>query len=71
MAHEILIVDDEPDIRTLLEGILSDEGFATRPAHDADSPLAASRYRPPPPPSQVNSVAESDLGGVVSVCRAD
>jgi len=41
MAHEILIVDDEPDIRALLEGILSDEGFKTRQAHDADSALAA------------------------------
>ena len=43
MAHEILIVDDEPDIRALLEGILSDEGFETRQAHDADSALAAFR----------------------------
>lgn len=47
MAHEILIVDDEPDIRTLLEGILSDEGFETRQAHDADSALAAFRARLP------------------------
>ena len=47
MAHEILIVDDEPDIRTLLEGILSDEGFETRQAHDADSALAAFRARRP------------------------
>ena len=47
MAHEILIVDDEPDIRTLLEGILSDEGFETRQAHDSDSALAAFRARRP------------------------
>ncbi|MCA3380424.1 MAG: sigma-54-dependent Fis family transcriptional regulator [Roseomonas sp.] len=47
MAHEILIVDDEPDIRALLEGILSDEGFETRQAHDADSALAAFRARRP------------------------
>ena len=47
MAHEILIVDDEPDIRMLLEGILSDEGFETRQAHDADSALAAFRARRP------------------------
>ena len=27
MAHEILIVDDEADIRTLTSGLLEDEGF--------------------------------------------
>ncbi|MDB5404321.1 MAG: hypothetical protein JWQ55_6339, partial [Rhodopila sp.] len=27
MAHEILVVDDEPDIRMLIEGILRDEGY--------------------------------------------
>ena len=30
MANEILIVDDEADIRDLVAGILEDEGFATR-----------------------------------------
>lgn len=32
MAQDILIVDDEADIRTLVAGILEDEGFATREA---------------------------------------
>ena len=32
MAHEILIVDDEPDIRLLIDGILRDEGYETRQA---------------------------------------
>ena len=32
MAHEILIVDDEPDIRMLVDGILRDEGYDTRQA---------------------------------------
>ena len=36
MAHEILIVDDEPDIRMLIDGILQDEGYETRGAGDAD-----------------------------------
>ncbi|WP_198375432.1 sigma-54-dependent transcriptional regulator [Neoroseomonas rubea] len=47
MAHEILIVDDEPDIRTLIEGILSDEGYETRQAHNADTAIAAFRQRRP------------------------
>jgi len=32
MAHDILIVDDEADIRTLVAGILADEGFQPREA---------------------------------------
>jgi two-component system nitrogen regulation response regulator NtrX len=47
MAHDILIVDDEPDIRALIEGILSDEGYHTRQAHDSDSAIAAFRARRP------------------------
>jgi two-component system nitrogen regulation response regulator NtrX len=47
MAHEILIVDDEPDIRLLVEGILSDEGYETRQAGDAEAALAAFRHRRP------------------------
>ena len=34
MAHDILIVDDEPDIRMLIDGILRDEGYDTRAAGD-------------------------------------
>jgi len=37
MTSEILIVDDERDIRSLIAGILADEGFPTREAWDADS----------------------------------
>ena len=29
MAYDILIVDDEPDIRLLIDGILRDEGYDT------------------------------------------
>jgi len=47
MAHEILIVDDEPDIRTLIDGILSDEGYETRQAHNSDAALAAFKVRRP------------------------
>lgn len=47
MAHDILIVDDEPDIRALIEGILSDEGYETRVAQNSDTALAAFRTRRP------------------------
>jgi len=47
MAHEILIVDDEPDIRALIEGILGDEGYEVRSAHNSDTALAAFRARRP------------------------
>ncbi len=39
MALDILIIDDEDDIRDLIAGILEDEGYETRQAHDADSGL--------------------------------
>ncbi len=47
MAHEILIVDDEPDIRLLVDGILRDEGYETRQAADSDTAIAAFRARRP------------------------
>jgi two-component system nitrogen regulation response regulator NtrX len=47
MAHEILIVDDEADIRTLTAGILEDEGYETREAANSDTAIAAVKERPP------------------------
>ncbi len=47
MASDILIVDDEEDIRELVAGILSDEGHETRTARDSDSALAAISDRVP------------------------
>jgi two-component system nitrogen regulation response regulator NtrX len=47
MAADILVVDDEADIRELVAGILSDEGYETRTAFDADSALAAIDDRVP------------------------
>src|ERR1041384_1359993 len=47
MARDILIIDDEDDIRDLIAGILEDEGYETRQAHDADSALnEIARRRP-------------------------
>jgi two-component system nitrogen regulation response regulator NtrX len=47
MALEVLIVDDERDIRELVAGVLEDEGYATRTAADSDSALAALGERRP------------------------
>src|SRR6516225_7347482 len=47
MASDILIVDDEADIRELVAGILQDEGHATRTARDSDEALSAVVARRP------------------------
>lgn len=47
MALDILIVDDEADIRDLISGILDDEGYETRTAKDSDSALAEIEARRP------------------------
>jgi two-component system nitrogen regulation response regulator NtrX len=47
MASDILIVDDEADIRELVAGILDDEGFSTRTARDSDTALAEVSNRRP------------------------
>src|SRR5918912_653562 len=47
MAHDILIVDDEADIRELVAGILQDEGYLTRTARDSDDALNAVASRRP------------------------
>ncbi|ARN79731.1 sigma-54-dependent transcriptional regulator [Methylocystis bryophila] len=47
MANDILIVDDEEDIRELVAGILSDEGHNARTARNADEALGAIATRRP------------------------
>lgn len=47
MANDILIVDDEADIRDLVAGILDDEGFKTRTARNSDEALAEVSTRRP------------------------
>ncbi|HEY7296647.1 MAG TPA: sigma-54 dependent transcriptional regulator [Xanthobacteraceae bacterium] len=44
---DILIVDDEADIRELVAGILQDEGYVTRTARDSDEALNAVATRRP------------------------
>jgi len=47
MASDILVVDDEADIRELIAGILEDEGYETRMASDSDSAIQALVSRRP------------------------
>ena len=47
MAIDILVVDDELDIRELVAGVLEDEGYDTRVAADSDSTLEAIATRRP------------------------
>ncbi len=47
MASDILIVDDEADIRDIVSGILSDEGHGARTAKNSDDALAAIEARRP------------------------
>jgi DNA-binding NtrC family response regulator len=47
VSSDILIVDDEADIRELVAGILQDEGHGTRTARDSDQALSAVVARRP------------------------
>src|SRR5215217_6716844 len=47
MASDILIVDDEADIRELVAGILQDEGYETRTARDSETALNSISGRRP------------------------
>lgn len=47
MSADILIVDDETDIRVLISGVLEDEGYTTRQAANAEQALDEVRARAP------------------------
>lgn len=47
MSVDILVVDDEADIRDLVTGLLEDEGFSPRAAANSDGAFAAVRDRLP------------------------
>src|ERR1043165_4147780 len=47
MALEVLVVDDEADIRELVSGVLEDEGYAVRTAADRSQTLDALEDRRP------------------------
>jgi len=47
LTNDILVVDDEADIRALIRGILNDEGLMVREAGNADETLKAIALRKP------------------------
>ena len=47
MGHDVLVVDDEADIRLSICGLLEDEDYRPREAANADDALAAIRARQP------------------------
>jgi two-component system nitrogen regulation response regulator NtrX len=47
LTSDILVVDDEADIRALIKGILNDEGLSVREAGNADETLKAIAARKP------------------------
>ena len=47
MALEVLVVDDEADIRELVSGVLEDEGYSVRSAADSNGALEAIDDRRP------------------------
>jgi two-component system, NtrC family, nitrogen regulation response regulator NtrX len=47
MAYEVLVVDDEADIRELVGGVLEDEGYVIRYAASSESAIEAFKQRRP------------------------
>src|SRR5947199_9413636 len=47
MALDVLVVDDEADIRDLVSGVLEDEGYTVRTAADSSETLEAIEERRP------------------------
>jgi two-component system nitrogen regulation response regulator NtrX len=47
MERRILIVDDEPDIRETLGGVLEDEGYAVKAVASGEDALRVIRHEPP------------------------
>src|SRR3954462_14326821 len=64
MASDILIVDDEADIRDLVAGILDDEGVSTRTSRDSDSALTEIANRRPHPVFLAIWLQGSNLAGL-------
>jgi two-component system nitrogen regulation response regulator NtrX len=61
---DILIVDDERDIRELISDILEDEGYATRLAGNSDDAMAAVNAEPPALMILDIWLKDSDMDGI-------
>jgi len=64
MAHDILIVDDEDDIRFQIAGILEDEGYGTRDAANSAGAMEEVLHRQPSLVILDVWLAESELDGL-------
>jgi two-component system nitrogen regulation response regulator NtrX len=64
MSVDILVVDDEADIRELVTGLLEDEGFSPRAAADSGGAFAAVRERLPSLVILDVWLQNSDLDGI-------
>lgn len=73
MAHDILIVDDETDIRTQIAGVLSDFGYKAREASNSTEALAAIAGRQPSLVILDVWLGDSELDGIeaLEVIRRD
>ncbi len=71
MNEEILVVDDEPDIRSLISLTLEDEGYLTVQAANAEEARAVITSRPPSCIILDIWIRESDMDGleVLSWCQ--
>ena len=70
MASDILIVDDEADIREIVSGILTDEGHGARTAKNSDEALAAIEARRPQPRLSRHLAAGLEARRPASACRS-
>ena len=68
MAHDILIVDDEDDIRNLIAGILEDEGYETRQAANSADAFSVIAAREVPNPATSPSTSVSTLRMASAIC---
>ena len=63
MALDILVVDDEQDIRELVAGVLADEGYECRTAGDSGSALKLVDERRHPGHAPLCPRSVGDAGG--------